>query len=77
MERVLEEGESIGELLELCRGGLGAPGGGHPAAGAWLHGVLGEVVKGSKTSGKCHGSNPHPEVISGACMLLVERMDTR
>ena len=27
-ERVLEEGESIGELLELCRGGLGAPGGG-------------------------------------------------
>jgi hypothetical protein len=29
-EWVLEErvGESIGELLELCRGGLGAPGGG-------------------------------------------------
>jgi len=27
-ERVLEEGESIGELLDLFRGGLGAPGGG-------------------------------------------------
>ena len=27
-ERVLEEGESIGELLELSRGRLGAPGGG-------------------------------------------------
>ena len=52
-------------------------GSGHPAAGAWLHGVLGEVVKGSKTSGKCHGFNPHPEVTSGAYMLLVERMDTR
>jgi hypothetical protein len=27
-ERVLEEGESIGELLDFCRGRLGAPGGG-------------------------------------------------
>jgi len=27
-ERVLEEGESIGELLDYSRGGLGAPGGG-------------------------------------------------
>lgn len=52
-------------------------GSGNPAAGAWLHGVLGETVKGSKTSGKCFGFNPHPEVTSGACMLLVERMDTR
>jgi hypothetical protein len=28
VERVLEEGESIGELLDYSRGGLGAPGGG-------------------------------------------------
>jgi len=32
-ERVLEEGESIGELLDCFRGGLGAPGGGR--VGVW------------------------------------------
>lgn len=40
-------------------------GSGHPAAGAWLYGVLGEVVKGVKTSGKCRGFRPCPEVTSG------------
>ena len=49
----------------------------HPAAGAWLYGVLGEVVKGAKTSGKCHGFSPRPEVTSGAYMLPMERTDTR
>ena len=52
-------------------------GSGHPAAGAWLYGVLGEVVKGGKTSGKCRGFSPRPEGASGAYMLLVERTDTR
>ena len=52
-------------------------GSGHPAAGAWLYGVLGEAVKGGETSGKCRGFSPHPEVTSGAYMLLVERTDTR
>ena len=52
-------------------------GSGHPAAGAWLYGVLGEAVKGDKTSGKCRGFSPNPEVTSGAYMLLVERTDTR
>ena len=37
----------------------------HPAAGAWSYGVLGEVVKGVKTLGKCRGFSPHPEVTSG------------
>jgi len=40
-------------------------GGGRPAAGAWLYGVLDEVVKGVKTSGKCRGFRPCPEVTSG------------
>ena len=52
-------------------------GSGHPAAGAWLYGVLDEVVKGVKTLGKCRGFSPYPEVTSGAYMLLVERTDTR
>ena len=40
-------------------------GSGHPAAGAWLYGVLGEVVKGVKTLGKCRGFRARPEVTSG------------
>lgn len=52
-------------------------GSGHPVEGAWLYGVLGEVVKGGKTSGKCRGFSPRPEVTLGAYMLLVERTDTR
>ena len=40
-------------------------GSGHPAAGAWSYGVLGEVVKGAKTSGKCRGFSSRPEVTSG------------
>ena len=52
-------------------------GSGHPAAGAWLYGVLDEIVKGMKTSGKCRGSRPCPEVTSGAYMLPLKRTDTR